>query len=110
MPSVPEELVIPTPVPPTTGEAPDALLRAILADASERTGLPTDAFTVYRAEEVIWNDGSLGCGTPGAMYIQQLVSGYWIVLQSGDLQLDYRANDRGYFFLCENPQPRPPAG
>jgi hypothetical protein len=42
-------------------EVPEDLLKAILADAAERMGLPTEAFTVVRAEAVTWSDGSLGC-------------------------------------------------
>ena len=84
-----------------TGDVPEDLLKAILADAAERTGLPTEAFTVVRGEAVTWTDGSLGCPQPDMVYTQAPVDGYWIVLEAGDKDLDYRAAEGGFFSLCE---------
>jgi hypothetical protein len=83
------------------GEVPEDLLEAILADAAERTGLPPEAFTVVRAEAVVWSDGSLGCPQPDMLYTQAPVDGYWIVLEAGDKHLDCRAAESGFFSLCE---------
>jgi hypothetical protein len=99
----------PEPVPtagvgPVTGEVPERLLAAILADAAARSGSDAAAFTVIRAEAVTWGDGSLGCPQPDVMYTQALVDGYWVVLQQGDQTLDYRASEGGYFVLCESQQ------
>jgi hypothetical protein len=80
---------------------PGDLLNAILADASERTGIEPDALIVTRADAVTWNDGSLGCPEPGMFYTQALVDGYQIVLSAGDATLDYRAQSSGYFRVCE---------
>ena len=82
------------------GEAPEALMQAIVADAAQRTGLEAGAFDVVRAEAVEWNDGSLGCPEPGMMYTQALVTGYHVVLAAEGAELDYRATDQGYFRLC----------
>jgi hypothetical protein len=93
---------VPTPADtPVTGEVPEELLAAIQADAANRSDLPLEAFTVVRAEAVTWNDGSLGCPQPSTLYTQALVDGYWVELQVADKVLDYRANQSGYFFLCE---------
>jgi hypothetical protein len=102
----PVQPVLPEPVPtvavgPVTGEVPQQLLDAILADAAARSALEPEAFTVVRAESVTWNDGSLGCPRPGMMYTQGPVHGYWVVLQHGDQTFDYRAGESGFFFLCE---------
>jgi hypothetical protein len=88
--------------PPVTGEVPEDLLAAILADLAERVGVAVGDITVIRGQEIVWSDGSLGCPQPGMMYTQALVSGYWVVLQAGETDYDYRASQTGYFFLCES--------
>ncbi|MCL7452543.1 MAG: hypothetical protein M8467_05800 [Anaerolineae bacterium] len=102
----PARSLVPEPVPTlepgrVTGDVPPDLLDAILADAEAQSGIRQEEFTVVRAEAVVWNDGSLGCPQPGMMYTQAQVDGYWVVLEAGEQQYDYRANDRGYFVLCE---------
>ena len=96
---------IPTPPPPPaiepimTGQVPAELMDAILADASSRSATKS-ALTVIRAEAVTWSDGSLGCPEKGMSYTQALVDGYWVVLDSGGLQMDYRAGTGGGFKYC----------
>jgi hypothetical protein len=87
---------------PVVGETPLDLLEAIIADLVQRTGVDPQAIEVVRAEEVVWNDGSLGCPEPGVFYTQALVSGYRVVLQVGDETYDYRATESGAFRLCES--------
>jgi hypothetical protein len=87
---------------PVTGETPQNLLDTILADLKERTGSSREEITVIRDQAVTWSDGSLGCPQPGVFYTQALVPGYWVVLQIGEKEYDYRASDRGYFVLCES--------
>ena len=86
---------------PVTGEVPEALLAEIMADLVARTGVDLAAITVVRGEVVTWGDGSLGCPQPGMNYTQALVDGYWVVLEAGGTEYDYRASNRGYFILCE---------
>lgn len=95
----------PAPVEGATGEAPETLLEAILADAAARTGLERSALAVLKDEAVVWSDGSLGCPEPDMMYTQALVEGYHVIVQAGDRQLDYRASSSGFFKLCETPLP-----
>lgn len=103
------EPVLPSPEPSpepsslVTGEVPTQLLDDVLDQASARTGVAVADIGVVRAEQVVWNDGSLGCPEPGRAYTQALVPGYWVVLDAGGTELDYRANDRGYVVLCEQP-------
>lgn len=87
------------------GEVPRELMTAVLNDLAQRTSADPDDVRVIRAEEAIWNDGSLGCAKPGEMYTQAIVHGYWINLEYTGVIYDYRANDNGYFFLCESPLP-----
>ena len=86
---------------PVVGETPLDLLEAIIADLVQRTGVDSQAVKIVRAEEVVWNDGSLGCHEPGVCYTQALVNGYRVVLQVGDETYDYRATESGAFRLCE---------
>lgn len=98
-------------VPPTeeiqtvTGEVPSKILDLILQDLAGRTGEPAANMTVIQAQEVVWNDGSLGCPKPGVMYTQALINGYWIILEVASQKFDYRATRAGYFTLCENGVP-----
>ena len=98
--TLPERVSITTGAP-VTGEAPVALVANIKADLVGRTGAAEAELVVVRSEEVIWNDGSLGCPVPGEFYTQAQVSGYWIVLEHNGTEYDYRANDKGFFRLCE---------
>jgi hypothetical protein len=88
---------------PVTGEVPADLLDEIRADLAQRLGVGREAITVARAEAVTWSDGSLGCPQPGVMYTQALVEGYWVVLEAGGVQYDYRVGERGSFSLCRGP-------
>jgi hypothetical protein len=78
---------------------------AILDDVKARSDIERDVITVVRAEAVIWNDGSLGCPQPGMTYTQAPVAGYWVELSYDGELFDYRANESGFFFLCEQSLP-----
>ena len=89
-------------VTPITGEVPAELLDSIFKDLSERVGTAFEHISVIQAQEIVWNDGSLGCPQPGMFYTQVLVNGYWVILEIDGKKFDYRATDKGYFFLCED--------
>ena len=95
--------VEPTPRAPVTGEVPASLLTQIFQDLSERLKIEIEQIEISKAEQVVWNDGSLGCPQPGEFYTQALVNGYWLILKVDNVVYDYRASDRGNFFLCEPP-------
>jgi hypothetical protein len=95
--------VEPTPGAPITGEVPASLLTQIFQDLSERLKIEIEQIEISKAEQVVWNDGSLGCPQPGEFYTQALVNGYWLILEVDNVAYDYRASDRGNFFLCEPP-------
>lgn len=94
---------------PVTGEVPASILDPILSDAADRTGLPVGDLVVIRSEFLEWPDGSLGCPEPDMVYPQVITPGYWVQIDAGGTTLDYRAGDRGFFRLCENPG-KPPIG
>ena len=101
---------VPVSQPPVVGEVPGELLEAILLDAENRTGIATDEWTVVRSEAVNWSDGSLGCPEPGVAYTQAEVQGYWVEIAAQDQHLDYRADDRGNFKLCDDRVESPTEG
>lgn len=90
------------PSPPVTGEVPASLLDDIRADLAQLSGVDQESIFVIQDQAITWSDGSLGCPQPGVFYTQALVPGYWVVLQVGEKQYDYRASESGYFFLCED--------
>jgi hypothetical protein len=83
----------------TPGEVPAAILEAILADASQRTGVPVEDLIIRDARLVTWPDGALGCPQPGMVYIQVLVDGYQVVVVADMAVLDYRGGGDS-FRLC----------
>ncbi len=95
-----------TPVAPgagfTSGEVPQEMFDAVLAALLEETGGTRAGVTLVKAEQVTWNDGSLGCPEPGVMYTQALIEGYQVVFSVGDKTFDYHLSDRGNFVLCED--------
>jgi hypothetical protein len=96
---------------PIVGEVPNELLDAILSDLATRIGVALENITVIQGQATVWPDGSMGCAQPGLFYTQALVNGYWVILDVDGKQYDYRASDRGYFFLCEGKfHPSPPSG
>lgn len=79
---------------------PGAAWAAILADLERRTGSATEP-DVVSAEEVTWNDGSLGCPEAGQTYTQALVDGYHIVVELDGERYDYRVGSGSSVKLCE---------
>lgn len=90
-----------TPGTPAVGEVPVSLLKEIVQDLAERLKIESEQIEIVKSEQVEWNDGSLGCPQRGMFYTQALVSGYWLILDVDHVSYDYRASDRGFFFLCE---------
>jgi hypothetical protein len=90
---------------PIIGEVPGDVMEKVMADLENRVGAQLTNVSVIRSEAVTWNDGSLGCPQPGLAYTQQLIDGYWIVLQVGGTTYDYRVGGRrNTVVLCEQPQ------
>jgi hypothetical protein len=83
------------------GEAPADLIQRAIADLVLRTGATDANIKVVSAMAVTWNDGSLGCPTPGEVYLQVLVEGYQIQLSYQGNTYDYHASAKAVF-LCEN--------
>jgi hypothetical protein len=84
----------------SAASVPREVRRAVVADAARRFKVPESAVVVSQAEQVTWNDGSLGCPQPGQMYTQMLVSGYRIVATSSAGQMEYHTDSHGLVVTC----------
>lgn len=97
-----------TPQPPgdedMSGVVPDELIRQILADAVQRSGIGENEIEIVTAEAVTWSDGSLGCPEPGMGYTQALVDGYRVVIDAAGDELHYHTAEAGHFLYCEEPE------
>jgi len=94
---------LPVATPPPVSAVPEAFLDAILEEASSLSSVDFSQILVTRAEAVTWPDGSLGCPEPDMMYTQALVDGYWVVVQAGGEEYDFRVGTTGDFRLCVQP-------
>ncbi|WP_374977140.1 hypothetical protein ACEYYH_04905 [Microbacterium trichothecenolyticum] len=88
------------PIAPT-GEpvaVPPARWAAIVADLAERgvTGTPD----LVSAHAVTWNNGALGCPSPGVSYTQALVDGMRVVVTVDGESYDYRFGTTDSPQLC----------
>ncbi|MBK5265961.1 MAG: hypothetical protein JJE47_00860 [Acidimicrobiia bacterium] len=100
----PEENTLPD-GPVDTSAVPADLMAKIMTDASTRSGVPVGDIFAVRAEQALWNDGSLGCPQPNMSYTQAQVDGYWVVLKAQDQLLDYRASKSSFFVFCDTAFP-----
>lgn len=95
-----------TTVPGDPGIAvPDEVVEAAIEQAAEDTEFDPERLQAVSAQQVVWNDGSLGCPQEGQSYIQVLTDGYWVILESPRGELDYRATLDGDFRGCQDGQP-----
>lgn len=86
--------------PVSTAQVPKPVRHAVVADAAKRFNVAESAVVLTRAEQVTWNDGSLGCPEPGTTYTQNLVPGYFIVARTSAGELGYHTDARGQAKSC----------
>jgi hypothetical protein len=93
------------PFEPEVGMVPDEKLDPLVADAAERASVAVESVVVIRAQQVVWSSPALDCPEPGVSYTQVLTNGYWVVLEAGASEYDYRAEIEGEFRPCEGGAP-----
>jgi hypothetical protein len=86
-----------------TAPVPEELVDAMRSDLAAREGLDPAEVRFVTGRSVTWSDGSWGCPEPGEFYTQALVDGYQVILEADGVEYNYRADDRGNFRLCEDP-------
>ena len=93
---------LPTPTEGTGVAVPAAKRDAILADLRAR-GVDPGKATGWDARTVTWNDGSLGCPTPGNAYTQMIIPGMRVLVTASGTTYDYRFGRDDIPHLCLNP-------
>lgn len=78
-------------------------------DLAQRQGKDVSSITLVAARRVTWRSGALGCAGPGTSYTQALVPGVLIVLQAGDENFSYHAENDGIPFYCPRERIEAPA-
>ncbi len=79
---------------------PKAIIERLLDEVATSSGIARDDIILQRAEEATWGDTSLGCPQPNVGYMQRIVSGYWVVLHTGNEEYDYRIDHNGGHHRC----------
>ncbi len=82
-----------------TGEVPAPVMQRVRAQLSQDS-TAADTAQLVRSEQVIFNDGSLGCPEPGAFYTMATVPGYHVVYVIAGETFDYRVNMQGTVKRC----------
>jgi hypothetical protein len=98
---------LPAGTPVALANVPRSVRRAVVADAARRFGVAESAVVLTRAEQVTWNDGSIGCAEPGGMYTQNLVPGYLVIARTSEGELAYHTDSRTLVASCGAGRPVP---
>jgi hypothetical protein len=100
IPDPPAQTAAPAGDSVAVASVPREVRRAVVADAARRFKVAESAVVLSRAEQVTWNDGSLGCPRPGQMYTQMLVSGFRILATTSAGQMEYHTDAQGLAVTC----------
>lgn len=80
---------------PDSSDLPRSVNRAVLQDASQRTGLRPNQLRIVQSERREWSDGCLGLGRPDFGCMAVIVPGWQVIVESGQQRLVYRTNESG---------------
>jgi hypothetical protein len=69
--------------------------KAVLKDASDRTGIPESELNIVEVKQETWPDSCLGLETPETSCAQATVPGWKMVVSGGEQRLVYRTNLSG---------------
>lgn len=94
--------------PPFDTEVPQDVMEMVVDEAAVLGQVGLGEVQIVRAEAVTWSDASLGCPEADQMYAQVLTDGYWIVLEAGGTEFDFRMAETGIPRLCPPGQGQPP--
>ena len=94
--------------PPFEGAAPQDVVEAIVDEAAVLADVGLGDVRIVRAERVTWSDPGLNCPEEDQMYIQVLTEGYWVVVEAGGREYDFRMAEGDVPRLCPEGQGEPP--
>ena len=95
----------PTPRPtpqPTATVTPEAAaaVDAAKQDAAAHLGVTPDQLNVTQVDSRQWPDASLGCPQADQLYSQVITPGFFILITSGNRQLEYHTDTHARVQLC----------
>jgi hypothetical protein len=73
----------------------DTLAKAVLKEASQRTGLSTSELRIAETTKKDWSNGCLGLGSSDEVCTQAIVPGWQVTVTGGRRELVYRTNESG---------------
>ena len=91
--------------PQSFGPIIDGIILNVKNDLAQKTGISLDKITVLEVDAVEWPDGSLGCGKPGTSYVQVVIPGFLITLESDGKMFSYHTDTSNQIILCNERLP-----
>jgi hypothetical protein len=95
-----EYWVVPSMDTPAAPDPSPAPVQAVLADAAARMGVDPSQVQLVRAQHVDWPNSSLGCPTPGAVYLQVITPGWLVTVQVDGQTLEYHTDEGSRVLVC----------
>jgi hypothetical protein len=102
--TTPPKQIFPDPTKPamiSDGEN-EGMVSKVKADLASRLGVSQEGISLVSMEAMVWNDSSLGCPSPGGMYLQVLTPGYKITLSVDGKEYVYHTDEGNKYLLCNN--------
>lgn len=79
----------------------ESVLNAVLLDASQQSGLPTDALRIVDAQQRTWTDNCLELGESEVLCTKMEVPGWQVAVAGGQQRWLYRTNTSGSMIKLE---------
>ncbi len=90
-----------TPIATPSTQLPESIKLA-QQDLAETLHADPSQISIVKIENIMWNDGSLGCPKQGMMYTQAAVPGYKVIFELNQKQYDYHTNKNRFFVTCQS--------
>ena len=90
------------PLPTSSNSVSQSLIERAKEDLAQRLSISMTEINLVEVVEVEWSDSSLDCPQPGMEYLQVIIPGYRIQLESGGNIYEYHSNRDTYVIYCEN--------
>ncbi|CAN5831132.1 hypothetical protein BH24CHL6_BH24CHL6_00950 [soil metagenome] len=94
--------------PPFDTDVPQDVMEAIVDEVALLADVGLGDVRVVRAEAVTWSDPGLNCPEEDQVYAQVLTDGYWVVLEAGGREFDFRMAEGDVPRLCPEGEGEPP--
>ncbi len=82
----------------------DRVAKAVIADVSKRTKIPTAKLKITQYSRQTWSNGCLGISKPDEICTQALVEGWRVVVAGNNRTWVYRSDRNGRIVRLESPK------